>query len=56
LSDVAILDEPAVRTLIRQALAAAPRPIDAKARRRMVVRAVSPKQRPRRPAGPRTKR
>jgi hypothetical protein len=49
LSDVAVLDEPAVRTLIRQALAAAPRPIDAKARRRMVVRAVSPKQRPRRP-------
>jgi len=56
LSDVAILDEPAVRTLIRQALAAAPRPIDAKARRRMVVRAVSPKQRPRRPARPRGKR
>ena len=55
LSDVAILDQPAVRTLIRQALAAAPRPIDAKARRRMVVRAVSARQRPRRPAGPRTK-
>jgi hypothetical protein len=56
LSDVAILDQPAVRTLIRQALAAAPRPIDAKARRRMVVRAVSARQRPRRPTGPRTKR
>jgi hypothetical protein len=49
-SDVAILDQPAVRGLIRQAIATAPRPIDAKARRRMVVRAVSPKQRPRRPA------
>jgi hypothetical protein len=48
-SDVAILDQPAVRRLLRQAMAAAPRPIDAKARRRMVVRAVSPKQRPRRP-------
>ena len=49
LSDVAVLDEPAVRTLIRQAIAEAPRPIDAKARRRMVVRAISAKQRPRRP-------
>jgi hypothetical protein len=49
LSDVAILDQPAVRGLIRQAIATAPRPIDATARRRMVVRAVSPKQRPRRP-------
>jgi hypothetical protein len=50
LSDVAILDQPAVRGLIRQALATAVRPIDAKARRRMVIRAVSAKQRPRRPA------
>jgi hypothetical protein len=49
LSDVAILDQPAVRRLLRQAIATAPRPIDTKARRRMVVRAVSPKQRPRRP-------
>ena len=56
LSDVAILDEPAVRGLLRQAIARAPRPIDAKARRRMVVRAVSAKQRPRRPARPRSKR
>jgi hypothetical protein len=50
LGDVAVLDQPAVRALIRQALAAAPRPIDARARRRMVIRAVSAKQRPRRPA------
>ena len=56
LSDVTVLDRPPVRALIRQALAAAPRPIDPKARRRMVIRAVSAKQRPRRPAGPRTKR
>jgi hypothetical protein len=55
-SDVAILDQPAVRGLIRQAITTAPRPIDAKARRRMVVRAVSPKQRPRRPARPPGKR
>jgi hypothetical protein len=50
LSDVAILDAPAVRGLIRQALATAPRPIDARARRRMVIRSVSARQRPRRPA------
>ena len=50
LTDLAILDEPAVRGLIRQALATAPRPIDAKARRRMVIRSVSAQQRPRRPA------
>jgi hypothetical protein len=56
LNDVAMLDELAVRTLIRQAIAQAPRPIDAKARRRMVVRAVSAKQRPRRPPKARTKR
>lgn len=49
-SDVAILDEPAVRGLIGQAVATAPRPIDAEARRRMVIRSVSAQQRPRRPA------
>jgi hypothetical protein len=56
LSEVAILDQPAVRGLLRQAIATAPRPIDAKARRRMVIRAVAPKQRPRRPRPPRAKR
>jgi hypothetical protein len=50
LTDLAILDQPAVRGLIGQALATAPRPIDARARRRMVIRSVSAKQRPRRPA------
>ena len=56
LENAAVLDRPPVRALIRQALASAPRPIDTKARRRMVIRAVSAKQRPRRPAGPRTRR
>jgi hypothetical protein len=56
LENAAVLDRPPVRALIRQALAAAPRPIDAKARRRMVIRSVSAKQRPRRPAGPRIRR
>jgi hypothetical protein len=55
-SDVAILDEPAVRGLIRQALETAPRPIDARARRRMVIRSVSARQRPRRPARARVTR
>jgi hypothetical protein len=50
LSDVKVLDRPPVRALIRQALAAAPRPIDPQARRRMAIRSVSAKQRPRRPA------
>lgn len=56
LGDVAVLDQPAVRALIRQALATAPRPIDARARRRMVIRAVSARQRPRRPAKVRARR
>jgi len=56
LSDAAVLDRPPVRALIRQALAAAPRPIDPGTRRRMVIRSVSPRQRPRRPAPPRPKR
>jgi hypothetical protein len=56
LGDVAVLDQPAVRALIRQALAAAPRPIDGRARRRMVIRAVSAKQRPRRPAKTKARR
>lgn len=56
LGDVAVLDEPPVRALIRQALARADPAIDARARRRMAIRAVSPKQRPRRPPAARTKR
>ena len=55
LSDVTVLDRPPVRALIRQALADAPRAIDPAVPRRMVIRAVSAKQRPRRPA-PRAKR
>jgi hypothetical protein len=56
LSDVTVLDRPPVRALIRQALAAGPRPIDPRARRRMVIRAVSAKQRPRRPVTARKNR
>jgi hypothetical protein len=55
LSEAAMLDRRPVRALILQALATAPRAIDARAKRRMVIRAVSAKQRPRRPAPSRTK-
>ena len=44
------LDRPAVMALVRQAVRAADPPIDARAKRRMVIKSVSKKQRPRRPA------
>jgi len=53
LTDAGVLDRPAVRALIEHALAAAPKPIDPRAPARLVIRAVSAKQRARRP--PRTK-
>ncbi|MFI5309860.1 MAG: hypothetical protein ACHQQ3_01395 [Gemmatimonadales bacterium] len=43
------LDDPEVRALIRASLASAPVPIDPVARRKLVIRSISPKQRPRRP-------
>ncbi len=43
------LDDPVVRSLLRAALAAAPAPIDPEAKRKLVIKSVSPKQRPRRP-------
>lgn len=46
----ATLDEPAVRELIAQALERARVPVDAKAKRRLVIKSVSAKQRSRRPA------
>ena len=49
LSDPRLIDEPFVRDLMQRALAQAPLPIDPKAKRRMVIRAVSAKQRSRRP-------
>jgi hypothetical protein len=50
LASSADLDTPAVRTLIRTALERAKVPIDATARRRMVIKSISAKQRPRRPS------
>lgn len=44
------LEKPAIRTLIKEALALADVPIDPAARRRMVIKSISAKQRPRRPS------
>jgi len=46
------LEQPAIRTLIKEALALADVPIDPAERRRMVITSISAKQRPRRPADP----
>jgi hypothetical protein len=48
LEDGVTLDTPAVRALVRAALARARRQVDPKARRALVIRSVSAKQRPRR--------
>lgn len=47
--DAAALDAPGVKALIAQAVAASPIPFDGQRRRRMVIKSVSAKQRPRRP-------
>ena len=49
LSDPALLDAFGVRDLMDTALALSPKAIDPRARRRMVIKAISAKQRPRRP-------
>ncbi len=49
LTSPALLDEPGVRDLMERAMAETPVPIDPRARRRMVIKSVSLKQRPRRP-------
>jgi hypothetical protein len=50
LEDAAHVDRPAVKALIRQAVRAADPPIDARGRRRMVIKSVSKSQRSRRPS------
>jgi len=49
LTSAADLDSAPVRALMRQALALAEVPLDRRARRRLVVKSISAKQRPRRP-------
>jgi hypothetical protein len=48
-TDAAVLDVPGVKALIAQAVAASPIPFPGKRRRRMVIKSVSARQRPRRP-------
>ena len=50
LRDASELDEPEVRKLIDQAVRRAQNPINGRSRRRLVIRSISAKQRPRRPA------
>jgi hypothetical protein len=47
-----VLDEPAVRELMAEALSRAARPISSQGRGRIIIKSVSAKQRPRRPARP----
>ncbi len=50
LRDATEMDEPEVRKLIDEAVRRASTPIDGNSRRRLVIRSISAKQRPRRPA------
>lgn len=49
LTDLIILDQPAVKKLMALALKAAKKPLDPKQRRRLIIKSISAKQRPRRP-------
>jgi hypothetical protein len=50
LKSAADLNSPPIRALIAEALERATVPIDPSARRRLVIKSISPKQRPRRPS------
>jgi len=50
LASAATLDEPAVRALMREAEARAAVPFDPKGKHRLIIKSISAKQRPRRPA------
>jgi hypothetical protein len=51
LEDLSVFDEPPVRILLDLALARAKVPLDPKQRRRLIIKSISVKQRPRRPKG-----
>jgi hypothetical protein len=51
LEDLTLFDEPDVRALLDAALARAKIPLDPKQKRRLLIKSVSAKQRPRRPKG-----
>jgi hypothetical protein len=50
LASAATLDEPAIRTLMQEAESRAAVPLDATGKHRLIIKSVSKKQRPRRPA------
>jgi hypothetical protein len=50
LTDITVLDLPEVRALMTQAIGTAGAPMDDKRRHKLVIRSISKKQRPRRPA------
>ncbi|HWE53451.1 MAG TPA: hypothetical protein VG273_26900 [Bryobacteraceae bacterium] len=50
LKDDSMLDDPAVQDLIQQALRSAVVPFDPSAKRQLIIKSISAKQRPRRPA------
>jgi hypothetical protein len=49
LTEPLVLEKPAIKRLISLALASAKKPLDPKQRRRLIIKSISPKQRPRRP-------
>ena len=49
LSELALIDDPDIDALINQAIARADPPLDPKQKSRVIIRAIAPKQRPRRP-------
>jgi hypothetical protein len=53
LGDPSMLDQPAVKALLKAAIKAHPTAVDPAARGRTIIKSVSKKQRPRRPSAPR---
>jgi hypothetical protein len=49
LTDLKILEQPAVKKLMASALKSAKRPLEPKQRRQLIIKSISAKQRPRRP-------
>jgi hypothetical protein len=50
LTDLKVLEQPALRKLMALALKSAKKPLDSKQRRRLIIKSISAKQRPRRPS------
>ena len=54
ITDAAVLDLPAVRALMKEAMKRSDTPFDGKVPRRIIIKSISAKQRPRRPTAKRT--